>query len=151
MPTVSTPRLGSGLHALDGAVLDGIKVLVVDDDYRNTFALTALLERAHARVKTAESGPDAIVALERDPGIDVILMDIMMPVMDGYTAIHTIRSNAQFNSIPIIAVTGKVVAGERERCLDAGANDYVPKPVNTAELLNAIGPWLPDVAVQPTP
>ena len=78
-------------------------------------------------------------------------MDIMMPVMDGYTAIRKIRAHDHFKSIPIIAVTGKVVAGERERCLGAGANDYVPKPVNTAELLNAIGPWLPDVAVQPTP
>jgi signal transduction histidine kinase/CheY-like chemotaxis protein len=142
-PSFPAPRLGSGLHRLDGAVLDGIKVLVVDDDYRNTFALTALLERAHADVRTAESGPDAIDSLERNPGVDVILMDIMMPVMDGYTAIRTIRADPRFNSIPIVAVTGKVVTGERERCLGAGANDYVPKPVNTAELLNAITPWLP--------
>ena len=84
---------------------------------------------------TAESGPDAIDALERNPDIDLVLMDIMMPVMDGYTAIRKIRGHDQFKSIPIIAVTGKVVPGERERCLDAGANDYVPKPVNTAELL----------------
>jgi len=131
--------------------LDGTRVLVVDDDFRNVFALTALLERAQAVVVTAESGPDAIDALERNADINIVLMDIMMPVMDGYTAIRKIRAHEQFQAIPIIAVTGKVVAGERERCLDAGANDYVPKPVNTAELLNAIGPWLPDVAVQPTP
>ena len=126
-------------------------MLVVDDDHRNVFALTALLQRAQAAVISAESGPDALDALERNPEIDMVLMDIMMPVMDGYTAIRKIRGHDQFKSIPIIAVTGKVVAGERERCLDAGANDYVPKPVNTAELLAAIGPWLPDVAVQPTP
>jgi signal transduction histidine kinase/ActR/RegA family two-component response regulator/HAMP domain-containing protein len=145
-PKSDPPRSG-----LDDRPLDGTKVLVVDDDFRNVFALTALLERAQATVTTAESGPDAIDALERNPDIDLVLMDIMMPVMDGYTAIRKIRGHDQFKSIPIIAVTGKVVAGERERCLDAGANEYVPKPVNTAELLSAIGPWLPDVAVQPTP
>jgi signal transduction histidine kinase/CheY-like chemotaxis protein/HAMP domain-containing protein len=128
---------------LDGAVLEGTKVLVVDDDFRNAFALTALLERAHAAVKTAESGHDAIDALECSPDIDIVLMDIMMPVMDGYAAIRAIRAHPQFQLIPIVAVTGKVVAGERQRCLDAGANDYVPKPVNTGELLDAIGPWLP--------
>jgi CheY-like chemotaxis protein len=122
-------------------------VLVVDDGFRNIFALTALLERVHAGVTTAETGPDAIVALERaNTGIDIVLMDIMMPGMDGYTTIRAIRALEQFKSIPIIAVTGKVVAGERERCLDAGANDYVPKPVNTADLLAAIVPWLAGVA-----
>jgi CheY-like chemotaxis protein len=121
-------------------------MLVVDDDHRNVFALTALLQRAQATVLSAESGPDAIEALERNPHIDLVLMDIMMPVMDGYTAMRKIRGHDQFKSIPIIAVTGKVVAGERERCLDAGANDYLPKPVNTAELLAAIRPWLPKAA-----
>jgi signal transduction histidine kinase/CheY-like chemotaxis protein/HAMP domain-containing protein len=142
---VKAPQLsvGSGRKPIGDPLLEGTKVLVVDDDFRNAFALTALLERAHAAVKTAETGPDAIDALERSPDIDMILMDIMMPVMDGYTAIRTIRAHPLFQSIPIIAVTGKVVAGERQRCLDAGANDYVPKPVNTAELLDAIGPWLP--------
>jgi CheY-like chemotaxis protein len=73
-----------------------------------------------------------------------VLTDIMMRVMDGYEVIRRIRTNEKFTSLPIIAVTGKVVAGERQRCLDAGANDYVPKPVNTAELLKALQPWLPD-------
>jgi signal transduction histidine kinase/HAMP domain-containing protein len=141
--TAPQPRVGGGSEPIGGALLEGTKVLVVDDDFRNAFALTALLERAHAAVKTAESGPDALDALGRSPDIDLILMDIMMPVMDGYTAIRTIRAHPLFQSIPIIAVTGKAVAGERQRCLDAGANDYVPKPVNTAELLDAIGPWLP--------
>jgi signal transduction histidine kinase/HAMP domain-containing protein/ActR/RegA family two-component response regulator len=140
-----------GVNVHGDRALDGTTVLVVDDDFRNIFALTALLERAQATVITAESGPDAIVALERNATIDIVLMDIMMPVMDGYTAIRTIRANDKFETLPIIAVTGKVVAGERERCLDAGANDYVPKPVNTAELLNAIGPWLPVVEAHSTP
>jgi CheY-like chemotaxis protein len=75
--------------------------------------------------------------------MDIVLMDIMMPGMDGYATIGAIREMQRFDDLPIIAVTGKVVPGERQRCLDAGANDYVPKPVDTAELLTAIGPWLP--------
>jgi hypothetical protein len=134
------PRPSNGL---DDRPFAGTKVLVVDDDFRNIFAITALLERGHAQVTAAESGPDAMAALERFPDIDMVLMDIMMPGMDGYAVMRAIRMLEQFKSLPIIAVTGKVVAGERQRCLDAGANGYVPKPVNTAELLAAIGPWLP--------
>ena len=128
---------------LDGDALAGTKVLLVDDDYRNLFAIKALLERTKAAVKIAESGADALYALQRTPEIDIVLMDIMMPNMDGYAAIRKIRTTQRHASLPIIAVTAKVNAGERERCLDAGANDYVPKPVNTAELLSAIQPWLP--------
>jgi signal transduction histidine kinase/HAMP domain-containing protein/ActR/RegA family two-component response regulator len=141
---------GSGLkpdrsarNLLDEHPLDGIKVLVVDDDYRNIFAMTALLERGRASVTAAESGADAIDALQGQPTIDLVLMDIMMPGMDGYDTIRAIRAIGDFEKIPIIAVTGKVVPGERARCMDAGANDYVPKPVDTVELLLAIGPWLP--------
>ena len=127
--------------------LEGVKVLVVDDDFRNIFALTALLERANADVQAAESGADAIAALGREPDIDVVLMDIMMPVMDGYAAIRTIRdAEGPGEHRPIIAVTGKVVIGERQRCIDAGADDYVPKPVDAAALLSALGPWLPAAA-----
>jgi CheY-like chemotaxis protein len=140
-------------HASNGAVptrddvsLSDTTVLVVDDDFRNIFALTALLENIDATVISAESGPDAISALQRSDTIDIVLMDIMMPGMDGYTAIRGIRALEPFKSIPIIAVTGKVVSGERQRCLDAGANDYVPKPVNNADLLAAIVPWLSGVA-----
>ncbi|MDX6287116.1 MAG: hypothetical protein QOG53_2601 [Frankiales bacterium] len=136
-----------GMHVgLDGRPFEGLRVLVVDDDFRNVFAMTALLERGGAAVTAAESGPGAIAALERTPDIDIVLMDIMMPGMDGYAVIRAVRALEPFESIPIIAVTGKVVVGERERCIDAGANDYVPKPVNTAELLAAIGPWLPATA-----
>jgi len=84
--------------------------------------------------------------LERTPGVSIVLMDIMMPVMDGYETIAAIRGIEQFKNVAIVAVTGKVVPGERQRCLDAGADDYVPKPVDTAELLAALRPWLPTPA-----
>jgi CheY-like chemotaxis protein len=135
-------RPGSEPPRLDGSPFTGTGVLVVDDDFRNVFALSALLERGDATVTVAENGPDAIAMLEQTPGIDIVLMDIMMPGMDGYAAIRAIRAIDRFRAIPIIAVTGKVVNGERQRCLEAGANDYVPKPVNTQELLVAIKPWL---------
>jgi CheY-like chemotaxis protein len=129
------------------AVVDlaGVTVLVVDDDFRNIFAMTALLERGKAVVVVAESGLAALDVLERTPNIDLVLMDIMMPVMDGYATIAAIRAIPRFGLLPIVAVTGKVMPGERQRCLDAGANDFVPKPVDTAELLSVLSPWLPKV------
>src|SRR5450755_803049 len=153
VPAVDNDQSTSGRNANGPSdhKLAGTRVLVVDDDFRNVFALTALLERAHAVVMSAESGSDAVHVLERCPEIDIVLMDIMMPIMDGYTAIRTIRAMDQHKTLPIIAVTGKVVAGERERCLDAGANDYVPKPVNTIELLTALQPWLPTVVRSSAP
>jgi signal transduction histidine kinase/HAMP domain-containing protein/ActR/RegA family two-component response regulator len=129
------------------SAIDGVKILVVDDDFRNIFAITALLERGHADVTVVESGADALAALERLPDIDIVLMDIMMPVMDGYETIRAIREIDQFKSLPIIAVTGKATAGERQRCIDAGANDYVPKPVDTVELHAALRSWLPTAAL----
>jgi signal transduction histidine kinase/ActR/RegA family two-component response regulator len=129
---------------LDDRPFAGAKVLIVDDDFRNVFALSALLERGQADVFQAESGAQAITLLEQTPGIDLVLMDIMMPGMDGYATMRAIRMQERFKTLPMIAVTGKVVADERRRCLDAGANDYVPKPVNTAQLLTAVGPWLLD-------
>ena len=144
VPVPSVPRLaarpGNGDRPVD---LEGCKVLVVDDDFRNIFAMTALLERGRAEVSVAESGPDALALLKQTPEIDIVLMDIMMPVMDGYATIRAIRAFDMFKALPIIAVTGKVMPGERQRCLDAGANDFVPKPVDTAELLAVLGPWLP--------
>jgi len=148
----SAPALGAGKaslvvgarwpQGLDGHPFSGKRVLVVDDDFRNVFALSALLERGQAQVFVAESGPEALAELERTPTIDLVLMDIMMPIMDGYAAMRAIRAQDRFATLPMIAVTGKVVAGERQRCLDAGANDYVAKPVDTVQLLAAIGPWL---------
>jgi CheY-like chemotaxis protein len=90
----------------------------------------------------AESGPAAISMLAQTPDIDIVLMDIMMPIMDGYETIRAIRAFDDFKRLPIIAVTAKVVSGERQRCIDAGANDFVPKPIDSAELLAALGPWL---------
>jgi signal transduction histidine kinase/CheY-like chemotaxis protein/HAMP domain-containing protein len=129
---------------IDDHPLAGTTVLVVDDDFRNVFAMTALLERGRAEVLVAENGVDAIALIEDTPAIDLVLMDIMMPGMDGYTAMRTIRALGRFDDLPIVAVTGNVVAGERERCREAGANGYVPKPVNIVELLESIGPWLVD-------
>jgi CheY-like chemotaxis protein len=121
----------------------GTKVLVVDDDFRNIFAMTALLERGNATVIVAESGPAALAILASEPGIEIVLMDIMMPVMDGYATIRAIRALEEFTALPIVAVTGKVMPGERQRCLAAGANDLVPKPVDTGDLFAALRPWLP--------
>jgi CheY-like chemotaxis protein len=145
-PTASKPDRGrSGL--LEGnSPIAGVKILVVDDDFRNIFAMTALLERGHADVLVAESGAEAITVLERAPDIDLVLMDIMMPVMDGYDTIRAIRLVDRFAALPIVALTGKSASGERQRCLDAGANEYVPKPVDTAVLLAALAPWLPTPA-----
>jgi CheY-like chemotaxis protein/two-component sensor histidine kinase len=130
-------------NALDDHPFAGMHILVVDDDFRNVFALTALLERGDATVAVAENGISAITVLQQVPSIDLVLMDIMMPGMDGYATTRTIRKIEQFVTLPIIAVTGKVLSGERERCIDAGASDYVSKPVNSAELLKAIAPWIP--------
>jgi signal transduction histidine kinase/HAMP domain-containing protein/ActR/RegA family two-component response regulator len=121
----------------------GMRILVVDDDFRNTFAMTALLEWGHAVVEVAESGPEALAKLDELSDFNVVLMDIMMPGMDGYEAIRSIRRRDGLEDLPIVAVTGKVMSGERQRCVDAGANDYVPKPVDTAELFAILRPWMP--------
>jgi CheY-like chemotaxis protein len=122
---------------------DGLRVLVVDDDYRNIFATTAVLERGNAIVTVAESGAEAIAALELAPDIDIVLIDIMMPVMDGYETIRAIRQMDGRHELPIVAVTGKAAEGERERCLEAGADDYIPKPFDTGALLGVLAPYLP--------
>jgi CheY-like chemotaxis protein len=125
--------------------MSGTKVLVVDDDFRNIFAMTALLERQQAQVVAAESGYDAVAILEQTPDFDIVLMDIMMPGMDGYATMRAIRAIDGLSSLPIIVVTGKVMPNVRQRCIDAGANDYVSKPVDTAELLAILRPWLPTI------
>ena len=131
----------------DGTTLDhaleGVKVLLVDDDFRNIFAMTAILERGHAQVIAAESGAEAIAALNRTPDIDLVLMDIMMPIMDGYSTIRIIRTMEQFRTVPIVAVTGKVVPGERERCIDAGANECIAKPIDASGFLSILARLLP--------
>jgi CheY-like chemotaxis protein len=122
---------------------DGTRVLVVDDDYRNLFAMTAWLERGHAVVTVAESGPAAVASLERTPDVDIVLMDIMMPGMDGYATMRAIRAFDKFKTLPIIAVTGKVTPDERQRCIDAGATDYVSKPVDLVRFLAVLKAHVP--------
>ena len=145
----ATPQPGAGQGPVPTpgeSDFHGTMVLVVDDDFRNIFAMTALLERGNAVVTVAESGAAALALLAPGSGIDIVLMDIMMPVMDGYATIRAIRDLDHLKALPIIAVTGKAIPGERQRCIDAGANDFVPKPVNTTELLAALRPWLPATA-----
>ena len=118
------------------------RALVVDDDVRNIFALTALLERQGMEVLHAESGREAIQLLHENPSIEVVLMDIMMPGMDGYETMSTIRRIDGFENLPIIALTAKAMKGDREKCLEAGASDYVAMPVNTERLLSLVRTWL---------
>jgi CheY-like chemotaxis protein/signal transduction histidine kinase/HAMP domain-containing protein len=118
------------------------KVLIVDDDVRNIFALTSILERHNMDIVTAENGRQAIETLEKNPDVDVILMDIMMPEMDGYEAMQEIRNIPQYKSVPIIALTAKAMKGDREKCVEAGASDYISKPVNTEQLLSLLRVWL---------
>jgi HAMP domain-containing protein/CheY-like chemotaxis protein len=129
------------LHASDDNLVNK-QVLVVDDDVRNIFALSSVLERRGMNVLTANTGQEAIDILEKTPKVSIVLMDIMMPGMDGYEAIHEIRSRQPFKRLPIIALTAKAMKGDRDKCLEAGASDYLAKPVNTEQLLSALRTWL---------
>jgi CheY-like chemotaxis protein len=129
------------LHRSDDALV-GKKVLVVDDDVRNIFALSSVLERRGMTVLTAGTGREAITLLESTPDVAIVLMDIMMPEMDGYETMQVIRQNSSFARLPIIALTAKAMKGDREKCLEAGASEYLAKPVNTDQLLSALRMWL---------
>jgi CheY-like chemotaxis protein len=129
------------LHRSDEALI-GKKVLVVDDDMRNIFALSSVLERRGMQVLTAGTGREAISMLESTPDVAIVLMDIMMPEMDGYATMQVIRQNPSFRRLPIIALTAKAMKGDREKCLEAGASEYLAKPVNTEQLLSALRMWL---------
>jgi CheY-like chemotaxis protein len=122
--------------------LVGQTALLVDDDARNIFALSSVLERRGMKVLTATTGSEAVALVESNPQIAIVLMDIMMPQMDGYQTIGVIRENPSFRRLPIIALTAKAMKGDREKCLEAGASDYLAKPVNTEQLLLAIRMWL---------
>ncbi|MDP9172346.1 MAG: HAMP domain-containing protein [Planctomycetota bacterium] len=125
-----------------GAVLANKNVLIVDDDIRNIFAMTSLLEPHTMNILTAETGRGAIENLQAHPEIDVVLMDIMMPDMDGYDTMRAIRKLAKFRSLPIIALTAKAMKGDREKCIEAGASDYISKPVDSEQLLALLRVWL---------
>jgi HAMP domain-containing protein/CheY-like chemotaxis protein/signal transduction histidine kinase len=129
------------LHRSDEALIKR-KVLVVDDDVRNIFALSSVLERRGMTVLTAGTGREAISTLESTPDVAIVLMDIMMPEMDGYETMQVIRQNPAFRRLPIVALTAKAMKGDREKCLEAGASEYLAKPVNTEQLLSALRMWL---------
>jgi CheY-like chemotaxis protein len=123
-------------------VLPGKKVLLVDDDVRNLFALTTALERYGLDVISAESGQEAIDILNEDKSIDIVLMDIMMPEMDGYETMKRIRKDEKHKDLTIIAVTAKAMKGDRQRCIESGASDYMTKPVNVEQLSSLMRVWL---------
>jgi CheY-like chemotaxis protein len=116
--------------------------LIVDDDMRNSFALSRLLSDKGILVKIARDGQKALDLLAQDPEVNLILMDIMMPVLDGYETIKRIRAQQQFKTLPILALTAKAMKGDREKCLAAGANDYLPKPVDIDRLFSMLRVWL---------
>jgi HAMP domain-containing protein/signal transduction histidine kinase/DNA-binding response OmpR family regulator len=134
-------RMLERLYHSDEDLVDK-SVLVVDDDVRNIFALSSLLERRGMKVLTAQTGREAIDLIERTPELAIVLMDIMMPEMDGYQTIQVIRQRPDSVRLPIIALTAKAMKGDREKCLEAGASDYLAKPVNTEQLLSSLRLWL---------
>jgi CheY-like chemotaxis protein/signal transduction histidine kinase/HAMP domain-containing protein len=123
-------------------ILAGRRLLIVDDDIRNIFALTSVLERHEMQVRTAETGQSAIESLNEQPEVDVVLMDIMMPDMNGYDTIRVLRKDERFRDLPIIALTAKAMRGDREKCIEAGASDYIAKPVDMQQLLSLLRVWL---------
>ncbi|HXO85403.1 MAG TPA: response regulator, partial [Gemmatimonadales bacterium] len=140
LPESKQKLLGSLYGSKD--MLSDHRVLVVDDDARNIFALTTLLESEGMTVFSATNGRQAIELLDRTPGVSAVLMDIMMPDMDGYATMREIRQDKRFRSLPIIALTAKAMKGDRERCLHAGASDYIAKPVDAEQLLSLLRVWL---------
>jgi CheY-like chemotaxis protein len=134
-------RMIERLHGSTEA-LRGRKVLVVDDDARNIFALTTVLETQEMEVLSATNGRQAIEIINDTPDLGVVLMDIMMPEMDGYETMRQIRKDPRFRTLPILSLTAKAMKGDREKCLEAGASDYIAKPVNTDQLLSLLRVWL---------
>jgi CheY-like chemotaxis protein len=138
-----TPALtGSPANGKPDPALSGRKVLVVDDDIRNIFALTAMLERQGMRVVSVDNGRDAIRFAREDSEIQIALVDVMMPEMDGYATMRRMRELRTFKDQPIVALTAKAMKGDREKCIEAGANDYIAKPVNSEHILSMLRAWL---------
>ena len=136
-----TRKIITDLHDTDALFRDKT-LLLVDDDMRNVFALAGILEKKGMHVIKAEHGQRALDTLEKKPDVDLVLMDIMMPVMDGYEAMRRIRSQERFRHLPIIALTAKVMDKDREQCIQAGASDYLAKPVDVQRLLSMMRVWL---------
>ena len=126
----------------DDEVLNGRRVLIVDDDIRNIFALTSVLERYNMHILSAETGRDAIQILQDAPDVDAVLMDTMMPEFDGLDTTRAIREIPDLKELPIIAVTAKAMKGDREKCIEAGAWDYLSKPVNPEQMLAVLRAWI---------
>ncbi|MGW5696686.1 ATP-binding protein, partial [Streptomyces asiaticus] len=133
-----TTQLKEWQRGRPGQVLNGRRILIVDDDIRNVFALTHVLGRVGMTVKYAENGREGLEVLHRNPDVSLVLMDVMMPEMDGYETIRAIRSTPRLAEVPILALTAKVMPGDREKAIDSGANGYVPKPVDVDRLMSAI-------------
>ena len=134
-------RMLEQLHSTEG-VFNGKKVLIVDDDVRNVFALTSVLEANGMEVVFAENGRDGLETLKENPDVDLVLMDIMMPEMDGYETTKAVREIDEFKSLPIVALTAKAMKGDREKCIAAGASDYITKPVDVDQLVSLMRVWL---------
>ena len=125
---------------------ENTNILIVDDDVRNIFSLTSVLEQHGMQVRFAENGKDAVAQLEQlaaaGDAVDIVLMDIMMPEMDGYETTRAVRQMPAFKTLPIIALTAKAMKGDREKCIEAGASDYIAKPVDMGQLLSLLRVWL---------
>jgi len=146
VPQLASPEAAQLATPGVAAEVLGRKVLVVDDDIRNVFALTSALEAHGLQVMHAESGKEGIELLKRTPDIDLVLMDVMMPGLDGLDTMRIIRQLEGYQSLPIVAVTAKAMMGDRDKCLEAGANDYVAKPVNIDVLLATLARMVPHEA-----
>jgi CheY-like chemotaxis protein len=125
------------------SVFEGRRLLLVEDDVRNVFAMTRVLEPQGAKLEIARNGIEALAALEQHQDIELVLMDIMMPEMDGLTAMRRIRAQPRHEKLPIIALTAKAMPDDRQRCIEAGANDYITKPIDIEKLLSLVRIWLP--------
>ncbi|MEO8254875.1 MAG: response regulator, partial [Flavobacterium sp.] len=138
-----TAKVDKKLNLLNN-ILNGKKALIVDDDVRNIYSLTKSLEAFKMNIITAIDGKEALLALEENPDTDIVLLDMMMPNMDGYETAVQIRKNPLFKKMPVIAVTAKAMTGDREKCIKAGASDYITKPVDVDQLLSLLRVWLYD-------
>ncbi|XZF15401.1 response regulator [Chitinophagaceae bacterium MMS25-I14] len=138
----SDPLASRPVHIADEMVLHNKKILIADDDMRNVFALSTLLEEQQMDVITAGDGREALDLLEQNQGISMVLMDIMMPEIDGYEAVKKIRANRKFAKLPVIAVTAKAMQGDYEKCMQAGFSDYITKPIDSARLLSLLRVWM---------